>query len=133
MPERRVRLGWWLSSEEHGARRLVEHAGLAESAGFETAMISDHLQPWVPRQAHAGHVWTTLGAIAQATERLEVGTGVTAMVHRSHPINIAHAAATAAVLFEDRFFLGVGSGERLNEAPVRGPLAASRRAPRRDG
>jgi coenzyme F420-dependent glucose-6-phosphate dehydrogenase len=129
MPERPVRLGWWLSSEEHGARRLVEHAGLAEAAGFTTAMISDHLQPWVMRQGHAGHVWTTLGAIAHATERLEVGTGVTAMVHRSHPINIAHAAATAAVLFEDRFFLGVGSGELLNEGPfaARWPRPGERR------
>jgi G6PDH family F420-dependent oxidoreductase len=129
MSERPVRLGWWLSTEEHDARRIVEHACLAEAAGFETAMISDHLQPWVRRQGHAGHVWTTLGAIAHATERLEVGTGVTAMVHRSHPINVAHAAATAAVLFEDRFFLGVGSGERLNEAPfvARWPRAGERR------
>ena len=128
MSERPVRLGWWLSSEEHDARWLVEQASLAEAAGFETAMISDHLQPWVPRQGHAGHVWTVLGAIAQATDRLEVGTGVTAMVHRSHPINIAHAAATAAVLFEDRFFLGLGSGERLNEAPfvARWPRAGER-------
>ncbi len=92
-------------------------------------MISDHLQPWVPGQGHAGHVWTMLGAIAQATERLEVGTGVTAMVHRAHPINVAHAAATAAVLFADRFFLGVGSGERLNETPfvARWPRAGERR------
>jgi G6PDH family F420-dependent oxidoreductase len=117
MSERPLRLGWWLSSEEHSVRCLVEHAVQAEAAGFETAMISDHLQPWVRAQGHAGHVWTTLGAIAHATNRLEVGTGVTAMVHRSHPIGIAHAAATAAVLLEDRFFLGVGTGERINEQP----------------
>lgn len=110
-----VRLGWWLSSEEHSARSLVEHAVLAESIGVETAMISDHLQPWIAAQGHAGHVWTTIGAIANATERLEIGTGVTAMIHRSHPINVAHAAATAAVLSADRFFLGVGTGERINE------------------
>ena len=61
-------------------------------------MISDHLQPWVRAQGHAGHMWTTIGAIAQATDRLEVGTGVDAMVHRAHPIDVAHAAATAAVL-----------------------------------
>jgi coenzyme F420-dependent glucose-6-phosphate dehydrogenase len=113
MPD--LRLGWWLSSEEHSPRALVDHARLAEATGFPTAMLSDHLLPWVTSQGHAGHVWTTLGAIAMVTDRLEVGTGVVAMVHRAHPIDVAHAAATVAVLFEDRFFLGVGAGERLNE------------------
>lgn len=129
MSERSVHLGWWLSSEEHGPRDLVEHAVLAESAGFDTAMISDHLQPWATAQGHAGHVWTTIGAIAHATDGLEVGTGVTAMVHRSHPLTVAHAAATAAVLLQDRFFLGVGSGERLNEQPYgrRWPRPGDRR------
>jgi G6PDH family F420-dependent oxidoreductase len=112
-----VRLGWWLSSEEHDPRRLVDHASMAEAAGFETAMISDHLQPWTRRQGQSSHVWTTLGAIANATDTIEMGTGVTALVERGHPINIAQAAATAAVMFEGRFFLGVGSGERLNEQP----------------
>ena len=124
-----VRLGWWLSSEEHDPRRLVEQAVLAERSGFSTAMISDHLLPWVRSQAHAGHVWTTIGAIAQAADTLEVGSGVTAMIHRSHPINVAHAAATAAILLEGRFFLGVGTGERLNEQPFgrRWPPAGERR------
>lgn len=124
-----VRLGWWLSSEEHDPRVLVEHARLAESTGFPTAMISDHLQPWVRRQGHAPHVWTTLGAIAHATDRIEVGTGVTAMIHRAHPIDVAQAAATAGVLFEGRFFLGVGTGERINEQPFgqRWPRAGERR------
>ena len=129
MSDQGVRLGWWLSSEEHDPRRLVEQAGLAERSGFGTVMISDHLLPWVRSQAHAGYVWTTVGAIAQAAESLEVGTGVTAMIHRSHPINVAHAAATAAILLEGRFFLGVGTGERLNEQPFgrRWPGAGERR------
>jgi coenzyme F420-dependent glucose-6-phosphate dehydrogenase len=113
----RVRLGWWLSSEEHDPRTLVENAVTAEATGFETAMISDHLQPWTRRQGQSGHVWTTIGAIGNATEALELGTGVTALLHRGHPINVAQAAATAAVLLDGRFFLGVGSGERLNEQP----------------
>jgi coenzyme F420-dependent glucose-6-phosphate dehydrogenase len=113
----RLRLGWWLSSEEHDPRRLVDHAAMAEAAGFATAMISDHLQPWTRRQGQASHVWTTIGAIAHATDAIELGTGVTAMIHRAHPIAVAHAAATAAVMLEGRFFLGVGSGERLNEQP----------------
>jgi coenzyme F420-dependent glucose-6-phosphate dehydrogenase len=130
MGERRsVRLGWWLSSEEHDPRQLVEQARIAEETGFCTAMISDHLQPWVRRQAHAANVWSTLGAISQATDELEVGTGVTAMVHRSTPLNVAQAAATAAVLLGGRFFLGVGTGERLNEQPtgLRWPRAGERR------
>jgi G6PDH family F420-dependent oxidoreductase len=123
-----VRLGWWLSSEEHDPRALVEHAAACERAGVVTAIISDHLQPWSPAQAQSPHVWTVLGALARET-RLEIGTGVTAVVHRHSPINVAHAAATAAVLLEERFFLGVGTGERLNEQPFgrRWPAAGERR------
>lgn len=130
MSERPFRLGWWLSSEEHDPRHLVTHAVLAEAAGFETAMISDHLQPWVRHQGHGSFVWTVIGAIANATERLEVGTGVTAMVHRNNPVGVAQAACTAAVMLEGRFFLGVGSGERLSEQPFgeRWPRPGERRA-----
>jgi G6PDH family F420-dependent oxidoreductase len=97
-------------------------------------MISDHLRPWITRTGHAPFVWTTLGAIAQATERIEVGTGVTAIVHRNTPVTVAHAAATAAVLFEGRFFLGVGTGERLNEQAFgrHWPRPAARRAQLRE-
>ncbi len=118
MSERALRLGWWLSSEEHDPRRLVGHARLAETTGFKTAIISDHLQPWVRHQGNAPFVWATLGAIANATDTLEVGTGVTAMVHRMNPVTVAHASATVAVMLEGRFFLGVGTGERLNEQPL---------------
>jgi coenzyme F420-dependent glucose-6-phosphate dehydrogenase len=130
-----LRLGWWLSSEEHDPRHLVKHAVMAEATGFETAMISDHLQPWTRRQGQSGHVWTTVGAIANATETIEVGTGVTAMIHRAHPIAVAQAAATAAVMLDGRFFLGVGSGERLNEQPFgrRWPGAGERLDRLREG
>jgi coenzyme F420-dependent glucose-6-phosphate dehydrogenase len=129
MSECRLRLGWWLSSEEHDPRALVGHAVTAERTGFPTAMISDHLQPWVRKQGHAGHVWTTIGALANAVDGLEIGIGVVSMVHRWHPIVVAHAAATAAVLLEGRFFLGVGTGERLNEQPFadRWPRPGQRR------
>jgi G6PDH family F420-dependent oxidoreductase len=109
------RLGYWLSSEEHPASRLVEHAVAAEGHGFETAMISDHFHPWTKEQGQSPFVWATLGAIAHATEQLEVGTGVTAPTHRMHPVVVAHAAATTASMMPGRFFLGVGTGERLNE------------------
>lgn len=108
-------LGWWLSSEEHDPRDLVSQCQAAEAIGLTTAMVSDHLQPWVPHQGHASFVWSVLGAILQATDRIEVGTGVTALGDRSHPVNVAQAMATCAVLSEGRTFLGVGTGERLNE------------------
>jgi G6PDH family F420-dependent oxidoreductase len=124
-----VRIGYWLSSEEHAPQRLVELAVQAEAEGFETAMISDHFHPWLAEQGQAPFVWGVLGAIAQATTTLEVGTGVTAPIKRLHPAIVAHAAATAAALMPGRFFLGLGTGERLNEHVVGGPwpTAAERR------
>ncbi|MGQ0617631.1 MAG: TIGR03557 family F420-dependent LLM class oxidoreductase [Acidimicrobiia bacterium] len=116
-----IEIGYWLSSEEHGPRALVEQAQAAEDHGFGFAMISDHFHPWVSLQGHSPFVWGVLGAIAQATEGLHVATGVTAPVGRMHPVVVAHAAATAAVLLDERFALGLGSGERLNEHVVGGP------------
>jgi coenzyme F420-dependent glucose-6-phosphate dehydrogenase len=110
-----VTLGYHLSSEEHGPADLVRDAVRAEEVGFEFALISDHFHPWIRRQGHSPFVWGTLGAIAQATERLRVGTGVTAPIIRIHPAIVAHAAATASLLMPGRFFLGVGAGEHLNE------------------
>jgi G6PDH family F420-dependent oxidoreductase len=109
------RIGYALSSEEHGPRALVDHARRAEEAGFEFALISDHFHPWIDRQGESPFVWAVLGAIAEATERLEVGTGVTCPTTRIHPAIVAHAAATVAAMFEGRFFLGLGTGESLNE------------------
>jgi G6PDH family F420-dependent oxidoreductase len=109
-------IGYALSSEEHDPQSLVEHARLAEQHGFSFALISDHFHPWTDRQGQAPFVWGVLGAIAQATDRLVVGTGVTCPTIRIHPAIVAQAAATAAALMPGRFFLGVGTGERLNEA-----------------
>jgi coenzyme F420-dependent glucose-6-phosphate dehydrogenase len=117
---RRLELGYWLSSEEHAPDRIVEHAVAAEAAGFGTAMVSDHFHPWTPQQGNSGFVWTVLGAIARSTDRLRVGTGVTAPIARLHPLVIAHAAATTEILMPGRFFLGLGAGERLNEQVVGG-------------
>lgn len=124
-----LRLGYWLSSEEHSARDLVQWAVQAEQAGFATAMISDHFHPWVSQQGHSPFVWSVLGGIACATERLEVGTGVTAPILRIHPVVVAHAAATVAEMMPGRFFLGLGTGERLNEhvTGARWPRVAVRR------
>ncbi|MFU8815226.1 MAG: TIGR03557 family F420-dependent LLM class oxidoreductase [Pseudomonadales bacterium] len=108
-------LGFSLSSELHPPRQLVEIARQVEQSGFDFAMISDHYHPWVSAQGQASFVWTVLGAIAEATGRLRVGTGVTCPLLRTHPAIIAHAAATTASLFGERFFLGLGAGENLNE------------------
>jgi G6PDH family F420-dependent oxidoreductase len=108
-------IGYALSSEEHAPGDLIANAALAEQGGFEFALISDHFHPWIDRQGQSPFVWGVLGAIANATDRLVVGTGVTCPTMRIHPAIIAHAAATAASLMPGRFFLGVGTGERLNE------------------
>ena len=110
-----MEIGYWLSSEEHGPRELVANAQRAEAAGFSYVLVSDHFHPWVNAQGHSPFVWTVVGAIGQATEELRLGTAVTCPLIRIHPAIVAQAAATAAVLMEGRFFLGVGSGELLNE------------------
>jgi G6PDH family F420-dependent oxidoreductase len=110
-----VGLGYALSSEEHDPLTLVRNARAAEEAGFAFALISDHFHPWLERHPQSSFVWSVLGAIAGATDALKVGTGVTCPTMRIHPAIIAHAAATAACLMPGRFFLGVGTGENLNE------------------
>jgi G6PDH family F420-dependent oxidoreductase len=111
MPE----LGYWLSSEEHGPRDLVDAARAAEDAGFGYAVISDHFHPWNDKQGQSPFVWSVIGGIASTTERITIGTGVTCPMIRIHPAIIAQAAATSAALLPGRFFLGVGTGENLNE------------------
>jgi coenzyme F420-dependent glucose-6-phosphate dehydrogenase len=110
-----VEFGYALSSEEHSPADLVRNARAAEQAGFRFGLISDHIHPWVDAQGHSGFVWSVLGSIAQATSEFRIGTGVTCPMIRIHPAIIAHAAATVACLMPGRFFLGVGTGENLNE------------------
>jgi len=111
----RPELGYALSSEEHAPNDLVRYAKRAEDVGFTFAAISDHYHPWVDQQGHSPFVWSVLGAIAHATTTLNLGTGVTCPTIRIHPAIIAQAAATVAAMMPGRFFLGVGSGENLNE------------------
>ena len=108
-------IGYAFSSEEHRPTDLIRHACLAEEAGFSFALISDHFHPWVDAQGQSPFVWSVLGGIAEATSTLEVGTGVTCPMIRIHPAIIAQAAATTGAMMEGRFFLGVGTGENLNE------------------
>lgn len=110
-----VEIGYALSSEEHPPVNLVRNARRAEEVGFSFALISDHFHPWIDQQGHAPFVWSVIGAIANATNRLRLGTGVTSPIMRIHPAIIAQAAATSAALMPGRFFLGLGTGEALNE------------------
>jgi coenzyme F420-dependent glucose-6-phosphate dehydrogenase len=108
-------IGYALSSEEHPPAKLVANAKQAERTGFSFALISDHFHPWVSQQGQSPFVWSVLGAIAASTESLRLGTGVTCPMIRTHPAIIAQAAATTACLMPERFFLGIGTGENLNE------------------
>jgi coenzyme F420-dependent glucose-6-phosphate dehydrogenase len=121
-------IGYALSSEEHAPTELVRHAELAERAGFGFALISDHFHPWTSAQGNSPFVWNVLGGIATVTERMRVGTGVTCPLIRMHPAIVAQAAATAAAMMPGRFFLGVGTGENLNEhvTGVRWPASSER-------
>jgi coenzyme F420-dependent glucose-6-phosphate dehydrogenase len=108
-------IGYKLCSEEQSPSELIQYAVRAEEAGFDFAMISDHYHPWIDKQGQSSFVWAVLGAIAQVTERMKIGTGVTCPTVRIHPAIIAQAAATMETMMPGRFLLGVGSGENLNE------------------
>jgi coenzyme F420-dependent glucose-6-phosphate dehydrogenase len=105
-----------LATEQFPPSALVAQAVAAERAGFDAVNVSDHFQPWW-EPGESGQAWTLLGAIGQATERVGLGTGVTAPVHRYNPAVVAQFAATVEELCPGRAFLGIGSGESLNETP----------------
>ncbi len=110
--------GYTLMTEQSGPRELVRYAIAAEEQGFDFEVSSDHFSPWLTSQGHAPYAWTVLGAVAQATERVELMTYVTCPTIRYHPAVVAQKAATLSLLSEGRFTLGLGSGENLNEHVV---------------
>ena len=110
-----MELGVAFSSEELGPNEIVRYAARAEEAGFGTGWVSDHFHPWIDAQGSSPFVWSVLGGVAHATEAMRFGSGVTCPTVRMHPAVIAQAAATAQCMFDGRFWLGVGSGEALNE------------------
>jgi G6PDH family F420-dependent oxidoreductase len=113
-----VSIGFTLSSEEHGPGDLLLYGRIAEEVGFDFLTISDHFHPWTSRQGQSPLVWSVLGGLSVKTERVPIMTGVTCPTMRVHPAIVAQAAATTAALLPDRFILGVGSGENLNEHVV---------------
>lgn len=102
-------------TEQSGPCELVGYAVAAEKAGFDFEVSSDHFSPWLTSQGHAPYAWTMLGAVAQATERVELATYVTCPTQRYHPAVVAQKACTLQLLSGGRFILGLGSGENLNE------------------
>ncbi|MCA2211985.1 TIGR03557 family F420-dependent LLM class oxidoreductase [Jidongwangia harbinensis] len=113
-----MRIGYKLSAEGFGPKELIRQAVRAEQAGFDFVEISDHYHPWLDVQGHSPFAWTVLGAIAAKTDRIGLATGVTCPSVRYHPAIIAQAAATLAIMSDNRFTLGIGAGERLNEHVV---------------
>ena len=110
-----TRFGYTLMTEQSGREDLLSYAVAAEEAGFDFEVCSDHYSPWLTSQGHAPYAWSVLGAVAQATSRVELATYVTCPIIRYHPAVVAQKAATLQVLSEGRFILGLGSGENLNE------------------
>lgn len=108
-------IGFVLSHEQFGTERLVAQARAAERAGFDYVWASDHIQPWQDNEGHAMFPWITLALVGAATSRISFGTGVTCPTYRYHPATVAQAFASLAILNPGRVFLGVGTGERLNE------------------
>ena len=121
-------IGYTMMCEQAGPKQLVRDVALAEEAGFDFAVISDHYFPWLESQGHAPYAWSVLGAAAQATDRIPLMTYVTCPIRRYHPAVVAQKAATMQLLSDGRFTLGLGAGENLNEHIVGGqwPIAAHR-------
>ncbi|MPZ54313.1 MAG: TIGR03557 family F420-dependent LLM class oxidoreductase [Acidimicrobiia bacterium] len=113
-----TRFAYFAGHEQWHPEELVEHAVLAEKAGFDMVVVSEHFHPWVDDYGASGFAFSTIGAMAQATERVEFTTGVTTPLFRFHPGVVAQAAATLDRLSGGRFNLGVGLGENINEGPL---------------
>ena len=110
--------GYTMMTEQSRPDQLVRDLVAAEAASFDFSVTSDHFQPWLEEQGHAGYAWSILGAAAHATERIGLMTYVTCPTIRYHPAIVAQKAATLQILSGDRFRLGLGAGENLNEHVV---------------
>lgn len=109
-----AKIGYAAALEQFGPREIIDLCETAERHGFTGVMAADHFQPWVPQQGHAGYVWNVLSALGQRTTG-DLGPGVTCPSFRHHPAIVAQAAATLEELYPGRTWLGLGSGEALNE------------------
>ncbi|HYY88116.1 MAG TPA: LLM class flavin-dependent oxidoreductase, partial [Chloroflexota bacterium] len=115
-----LRLGYKASAEQFDPRTLLEFGVLAEQAGFDSVVVSDHFQPWRHSGGHAPFSFAWLGALGERTRRVLMGTSVVTPTFRYHPSVVAHAMATLGCLFPERVMLGIGTGESLNEVAPTG-------------
>src|SRR3979490_867696 len=113
-------IGYTMMCEQAGPKQLVRDVALAEDAGFDFAVISDHYFPWLDEQGHSPYAWSVLGRAPQATHRIPLMTYVTCPIRRYHPAVVAQKAATMQLLSDGRFTLGLGAGENLNDHLGRG-------------
>jgi coenzyme F420-dependent glucose-6-phosphate dehydrogenase len=113
-----IRFGYKASAEQFGPSELLGFSVLAETVGFDSVFVSDHLQPWRHDGGHAPFALSWLGALGARTNRIVIGTSVLTPTFRYHPAVIAQAFATLGCLFPDRVVLGIGSGESMNEVPL---------------
>ncbi|WP_066582193.1 TIGR03557 family F420-dependent LLM class oxidoreductase [Cellulomonas timonensis] len=107
-------VGYAAALEQFHPTEVVELSAYAESRGFSGVMAADHYQPWLPAQGEAAFVWNVLTALGERTSG-DIGPGVTAPTFRWHPAMVAQASATLAAMYPGRHWLGLGSGEALNE------------------
>lgn len=108
-------VGFQLAHEQFAVPELLELGIAADQAGFDLLAVSDHFQPWQANEGHSGQAWVTMSAIGQRTKRIRMGTTVTCPTFRYNPAVVAEAFASLSLLYPDRIFLGIGSGEALNE------------------
>jgi len=113
-------IGFQLAHEQFKVPELVELGIAADQAGFDLLAVSDHFQPWQENEGHSGQAWITISAIGQRTRRIRMGTTVTCPTFRYNPAVVAEAFASLSLLTPGRIFLGVGSGEALNEEAATG-------------
>ena len=121
-----VKFGYFASLEEFSPQECLEQSVLAERTGFDSVWVNDHFHPWFDHlsdgsSSNGGNCWSWMPAALERTENVEIGTGVTAILNRYHPANVAHRLATLLELYPDRVFLGLGTGEALNESPLGNP------------
>ena len=117
-------LGFMLAHEQFTVPQLTDLGAAAARAGFGLLATSDHFQPWQANEGHCGEAWVTLGALGGRAEPAWIGTTVTCPILRYHPAVVAEAFASLAQLYPGRVFLGVGSGEALNEQAATGDWPA---------
>lgn len=113
-----TKFAYFCGHEQWHPEDLVQHAVLAEQSGFDMVVVSEHFHPWVDDESASGFAFSTIGAMAAATDAIEFATGVTTPLFRYHPAVVAQAAATLDRLSDGRFTLGVGTGENINEGPL---------------